>query len=92
MAALAIYRNLKTVILAGNPFADNLGDGLKKEVLLHMSVKMVNDEEVTPEDIEEVNELRKQREQEAKEAAEAAAEAARAAAEAEKEGAPAEDE
>jgi hypothetical protein len=42
---------LKVLILAGNPFADALADGIKKEVLLTIpNIKMVNDEEVTEED------------------------------------------
>lgn len=64
---------LKTLIIAGNPFADALGDGVKREVLLTIpGIKMVNDEEVNEEDFQGMQELRLEREKEAEEAARAA--------------------
>lgn len=70
---------LKTLIVAGNPFADALADGVKKEVLLTIpGIEKVNDEDITPEDHEACKELRKERIKEAEEAAKAAAEKAAA--------------
>lgn len=45
---------LKTVVFAGCPFADEKGDDLKKEVLIaldHLKIKVVNEDEITEEDI-----------------------------------------
>lgn len=60
---------LKTLILSGNPFADALGDGVTKEVLLTIpTIKMVGEAEVTEEDHTAAKELRKEREKEAEDA------------------------
>ena len=45
---------LKHIVLAGCPFADESGDNLKKEVLIqldHLKIRMVNEDEITEEDI-----------------------------------------
>lgn len=85
---LRMCKNLKTILMAGNPWVDEKGDDFKKEVLIaldKLSIKQVNDgEEVTQEDRDEAKaekearELaRKEAEEEAKRAAEEAAEAAK---------------
>lgn len=46
--------SLKHVIFQGCPFADEKGDDLKKEVLIaldHLKIKVVNEDEITEEDI-----------------------------------------
>lgn len=46
-------RNLRSVVFAGCPFADEKGDDLKKEVLIaldHLPIAFVNDDEILPED------------------------------------------
>ena len=66
---------LKVLIVTGNPFADALADGVKKEVLLTIpGIQKVNEDEITAEDHEACKELKKEREKEAEEAAKAAAE------------------
>ena len=48
---LGVYTKLKTLIMAGNPFADALGDKLKIEVLLTLrKIKFVGEEEINDED------------------------------------------
>ena len=48
---LGIYTKLKTLIMAGNPFADALGEKLKIEVLLTLrKIKFVGEEEINDED------------------------------------------
>lgn len=72
---------LKHIVLAGCPFADEKGDDLKKEVLImldHLSIKMVNEDEITEEDITTAKEEKEERLKQIKEAEE---EAARLAAE-----------
>merc|ERR1712151_248456 len=78
---LSGLRRLRTLIMAGNPWADEKDDGLKKEVLIaldELNIKTVNEDEVTAEDRTEAAEEKKARIQAAKEAEE---EAAREAAE-----------
>jgi len=97
--ALAKYPKLQVVNMAGNPFAEELGEGLKAEILVELGtelkcLKSINEEEVTEDDITAANETRTERakakkeadEEAARAAAEAAAEAAAAA-----EGAPKEE-
>jgi len=74
LSLLGCYADtLKTLIISGNPFADALGDGIKKEVLLTIpKIKMVGEEEVNEEDFAALKELRKEREKEAEAAAAAA--------------------
>lgn len=70
---LAGLRRLKTLVMAGNPWADEKGDDLKKEVLIaldELNIKMVNEDEVTAEDRNDAAEEKKTRIQAAKEAEE----------------------
>lgn len=72
---------LKHVVLAGCPFADEAGDNLKKEILYHLDhlkIRMVNEDEITEEDLQTAKEEKEERLKAIKEAEE---EAARAAAE-----------
>jgi Leucine-rich repeat (LRR) protein len=46
--------SLKHIVLAGCPFADEAGDNLKKEILYHLDhlkIRMVNEDEITEEDL-----------------------------------------
>jgi len=55
---------LKHVIFQGCPFADEKGDDLKKEVLIaldHLKIKVVNEDEVTEEDIQAAKEEKEER-------------------------------
>ena len=72
---------LSRVIFQGCPFADEKGDDLKKEVLIalsHLKIKMVNEDEITEEDIQAAKDEKEER---AKAQREADEEAARLAAE-----------
>lgn len=86
--ALAKYSTLHTLTMMECPFTEELGDGFKGEVLLELgldlpNLKMINDEEVTPEDWDASKEARAEREKAKKEAEEEAARLAAEAAEAE---------
>jgi len=79
-------RQLKTIIMTGNPWVDEKGDDFKKEVLIvlsHLSIKQVNEmEEVTQEERDEAKAEKAERERariEAEEEAKRAAEEAAAA-------------
>jgi len=91
--ALSKYPNLREIDFTGNPFADDLADGLKAELLVEVvelkNLKLVGEDEVTEEDVTTANETRAERARAKKEAEE---EAARVAAEAAAEGAPAAEE
>jgi hypothetical protein len=83
LANLAAYKDLKVIIMAGCPFAEELGDKFKSEVLIQLGtllkqIKTVNEEEVVDEDITAANDERNER---AKAKREAEEEAARLAAE-----------
>lgn len=61
---LAGLRRLKVLIMAGNPWADEKGDDLKKEVLIaldELNIKTVNEDEISPEDRTEAAEEKKAR-------------------------------
>ena len=69
--------------MQGNPFADDLGDGFKKEILLNLemlSIGIVNKDAVTEEDKTEAKEEKAARIKAAEEAAEEARLAAEEAA------------
>ena len=77
--------NLKTLIMAGNPWVDEKGDDFKKEVLIALdkltSLKQINDmEEVTEEDRTEARTEKAERERARLEAEEEARRAAEEAA------------
>ena len=59
--------NLKTLLMAGNPWVDEKGDDFKKEVLISLDclkVKQVNDmEEVTEDDLADAKAEKKAREE-----------------------------
>jgi len=82
--ALSKFPNLREVDFSGNPFAEELADGLKMELLVEVielrNLKLVGEEEVTEEDHNAAKETREERIKAKREAEE---EAARAAAEAE---------
>merc|ERR1712032_1482087 len=70
---LAGLKKLKVLIMSGNPWADEKGDELKKEVLIaldELNIKTVNEDEITAEDRTEAAEEKKARIAAAKEAAE----------------------
>lgn len=74
-------KRLRVLVMAGNPWADEKGDDLKKEVLIaldELNIKTVNEDEITAEDRNDAVEAKKERIIAAKEAEE---EAAREAAE-----------
>lgn len=78
---LAGLKSLKHVIFTGCQFADEKGDDLKKEVLIaldRLKIKIINEDEVTEEDIQAAKEEKEERRKAQKEAEE---EAARLAAE-----------
>ena len=81
--ALAKYPTLREVDFSGNPFADELADGLKMELLVEVPelklLKTVGEDEVTEDDVNAAKETREERIKAKREAEE---EAARAAAEA----------
>jgi Leucine-rich repeat (LRR) protein len=55
---------LSRVIFQGCPFADEKGDDLKKEVLIalsHLKIKMVNEDEITEEDIQAAKDEKEER-------------------------------
>ena len=57
-------RRLQVLIMAGNPWADEKGDDLKKEVLIaldELHIRTVNEDEITPEDRTEAAETKKER-------------------------------
>ena len=86
---LATLRRLKVFIMAGNPWADEKGDDLKKEVLIALDdlrITTVNEDVITADDRTDAAEEKKARIQAAKEAEEE-----RLAAEAEKAANPVED-
>ena len=61
---LAHLKKLKVFIMAGNPWADEKGDDLKKEVLIaldELNIKTVNEDEITPEDRTDAAEEKKAR-------------------------------
>merc|ERR1719362_1657102 len=61
---LSGLKKLKVLIMAGNPWADEKGDDLKKEVLIALDdlhIKTVNEDEITPEDRTEAAEEKKAR-------------------------------
>ena len=61
---LGHLRKLKTLIMAGNPYADEKGDDLKKEVLIaldELNIKTVNEDEITADDRAEAAEEKKAR-------------------------------
>ncbi len=76
--------NLKTILMAGNPWVDEKGDDFKKEVLISLdmlSVKQVNDmDEVTAEERQEAKTEKAEREKARLEAEEEARKAAEEAA------------
>jgi len=60
--ALAIYPTLKTLVMAGNPFADALADKLKMEILLTLrNIKFVGEDPITEEDLAALKEEAKER-------------------------------
>lgn len=70
LPALMAYPTLKVILFAGSPFADELGDRLKSEILVTLGthlkqIKMVNGEEeggeVTEDDVTAANEERSER-------------------------------
>lgn len=83
LLALKQYPNLLTLKFEGCPFADELADAIKSEILVEVpeltKLKMVGEDEVTEEDVQAAKETREERrkakeeaEREAREAAEAA--------------------
>ena len=61
---LATFKRLQVFIMAGNPWADEKGDDLKKELLIacdELNIKKVNEDEVTAEDKTEAAEEKKAR-------------------------------
>jgi len=84
LAKLSDCENLKTLIMAGNPWVDEKGDDFKKEVLIALdclNIVQVNDSEpVTAEEKAEAKTEKVAREQAAREAEEEARKAAEEAA------------
>ena len=65
LLALSKYSNLKNFVAAGNPFADELGDKLKGELLFQLypgvKVKFIGEDEVVEDDIAAWKAERKER-------------------------------
>jgi hypothetical protein len=76
LSQFAQFRKLHTLIMTGCPYAEEMGERLKNEVLVilgtKLNIKMVNDEEVTEEDIQSAKEDRDARTLAKKEAEEEA--------------------
>lgn len=80
---LKALKSLKTINMATTPVADEKGGDFKKELLIitnFLKLAMVNEEEVTPEEMDEAKELLATRIREAKEKKEEEEAAAREAA------------
>jgi hypothetical protein len=72
---LALYKNLKFLNMAGNPFADAMGDKIKIEVILmNKKIKFVGEEELNEDDHAAAKEEMKERVKAAVEAERLAAE------------------
>ena len=80
LAGLVNFKNLTRVVLAGNPFADELGDRVKFELLFrvypYVKLQKVNDEEIGEEDIAQWKSERRERMKQEEEALRLAAEKA----------------
>ena len=53
---LGSNKGLNVLIVTGNPVGEELGDGLKKEILIamdHLAFKRINKDEITPEEVQE---------------------------------------
>ena len=69
---LGTLKNLEVLSMAGNPIADEKGEEFKKEILILLmdeltNLKSVNENPITPEDIEEAKVERENRIKEAEE-------------------------
>ena len=80
LAGLVEFKRLVRVVLAGNPFADELGDRIKFELLFrvypYVQLQKVNDEEIGEEDLAQWKSERKERIKQEEEALRLAAEKA----------------
>lgn len=69
---LAPLKNLKVLSMGGNPIAEEKGDDFKKEILIMLmdelpNLKSVNDNAISPEDLEEAKTERENRIRDAEE-------------------------
>ena len=61
---LGVLRGIRELSIAGNPVGEELGDGLRKEILIamdHMHFKRIGKDEITPEELQEAAAEKEQR-------------------------------